>query len=46
MRRYTPAGMKEQAVARARRASTDAKTVVAEGKRLAADYRKQQSAAE
>jgi len=41
MRRYTPAGVREQAVAKAKRAGSDAKTLVAEGRRIANDYRKQ-----
>ncbi|MFT4990581.1 MAG: hypothetical protein ACI9BK_003367, partial [Acidimicrobiales bacterium] len=43
LRRFTPGGVRSQAVARAKRAQTDAKIVVAEGRRLARDYRDQNS---
>ena len=38
LRRYTPGGIRDQAVARAKQAQADAKTAVAEGRRLAKDY--------
>jgi len=41
MQRFTPAGMREQALVKARKAQTDAKIALAEARRLAADYRKQ-----
>ncbi len=41
LRRFTPGGVREQAVARAKRAQADAKIMVAEGRRMASDYRKQ-----
>jgi len=41
LRRFTPGGVREQAVARAKKAQADAKIAVAEGRRLATDYRKQ-----
>ena len=45
LRRFTPGGVREQAVARAKRAQADAKIMVAEGRRMANDYRKQNGAA-
>ena len=41
LRRFTPGGVREQAVVRAKRVQSDAKIVVAEGRRLARGYRKQ-----
>lgn len=41
LRRFTPAGMREQAVVKAKKAQADAKLALAEARRLAADYRKQ-----
>ncbi len=41
LRRFTPGGMRETAVVKARQAQRDAKTAVAEARRLAADYRSQ-----
>lgn len=40
LRRYTPAGMREQALVKARQAHQDAATALAEVRRLATDYRK------
>lgn len=39
LRRFTPGGVREQTVARAKKAQADAKTALDEGKRLARDYR-------
>jgi hypothetical protein len=39
--RYTPGGFKQQAVARAKKASTDAKIAIDEGRRLAQQYREE-----
>lgn len=41
LRRFTPGGMREQALAKAKQARVDARSLVAEGKRMAADYRQQ-----
>ena len=43
-RRFTPGGVREKAVARAQRAQADAKIVIAEGRRLAQDYKNQADA--
>lgn len=43
LRRFTPAGIREQALVKAKQAQRDAKTALAEARRLAADYRKQLS---
>jgi len=40
LRRFTPGGARDQAVARAKLASEQAKTAVAEGRKLARDYAK------
>ena len=45
LRRFTPGGMREQAVVRAKRAGADAKIMLAEGRRLANDYKQQQQGA-
>ncbi len=39
--RYTPEGVKQQALAKAKKASADAKTAIEEGRRLAQDYRQE-----
>jgi len=44
LRRFTPGGAREQAVARAKRTTADAKIALAEARRLAIDYKKQNSA--
>ena len=41
LRRFTPGGMRDHALIRARQAQADAKSALAEAKRLAADYRSQ-----
>ncbi len=41
LRRFTPGGMREQAIAKAKRAQADAKIAVAEGRRLAREFREQ-----
>jgi len=41
LRRFTPGGVREQAVVRAKQAQADAKTALAEGRRIARDYRDQ-----
>ena len=43
LRRFTPGGVREQALATAKRAQADAKIAVAEGRRLAREYRDQQN---
>lgn len=44
LRRFTPGGVREKTLARAKRAQADAKIVLAEGRRLARDYRNQADA--
>ena len=44
LRRFTPGGVREQAVARAKQAQADAKIAVAEGRRLAREYKDQHEA--
>ena len=41
LRRFTPGGVKEQALAKAKQAQSDAKIALAEGRRIARDYREQ-----
>jgi len=43
LRRFTPGGVREQAAARAKQARVDAKIALAEGRRLATDYRETNS---
>lgn len=40
LRRLTPQGLRERAMHRAKQAQADAKTAIAEGRKIAADYRK------
>jgi len=40
LRRLTPQGLRERAVHRAKQAQADAKIAIAEGRKLANDYRK------
>lgn len=40
LRRFTPAGVRERALVRAKQAQRDAKSALSEARRLAADYRK------
>lgn len=44
MRKFTPGGVREQAVAKAKQASGDAKGLWAEGRRMAKDYKSKNSA--
>lgn len=39
LRRFTPGGVRDQALTQAKKAQASAKTAVEEGRRLAADYR-------
>ena len=44
LRRFTPGGAREQAVARAKRAQADAKIAIVEARRVASEYKKQNEA--
>jgi len=39
LQRFTPGGVRQQAVARAKKAQADAKVALAEGRRIANDYK-------
>lgn len=43
LRRFTPGGVRDTAVAKAKQAGADAKIALAEGRRIAAEYRNNQS---
>ena len=46
LRRFTPGGMREQAIAKVKQAGSSAKVAIDEGKRVAGGYRQSRRAAE